>query len=77
MLSYFLSSLIYFYFYENLGEYIKGGSFSERLTAKAEGGEILAHTRWSGGMGYLRRGNRIRDERFVSGRGVIRVSVCV
>jgi hypothetical protein len=38
------------------------------LKAKARG-ESLAHTRWSGGMGYLRRGKRIRDERFGSGRG--------
>jgi len=25
-----------------------------------------AHTGWSGGRGYLRRGRRIRDERLVS-----------
>ena len=28
----------------------------ERLRVKAEGGKILAHTRWTGGRGYLRRG---------------------
>ncbi len=39
------------------------------LKAKAGGDESLAHTRWSGGMGNLRRGKRIRDERFGSGRG--------
>ena len=29
----------------------------------------LAHTVWSGRGGYLRRGKRIRDERFESVRG--------
>ena len=27
------------------------------------------HTRWRGGMGYLRRGKCIREERFGSGKG--------
>jgi hypothetical protein len=36
---------------------------SERLRAKAGGGERLTRTRWSEGRGYLRTG------RFVSGRG--------
>jgi hypothetical protein len=39
------------------------------LRAKAGGGESLAHTRWSGGRGYRRRGKWIRGERFVSGKG--------
>ena len=43
------------------------GVSSERLRAKAEGPESLAHTRWSGGD--LRSGKWIRDERVVSGRG--------
>jgi hypothetical protein len=44
---------------------------SERLKAKARGCEILAHTRWNGGMGYLRSpGGRRYESRGlpVSGR---------
>ena len=33
------------------------------------GRESLSHTRWIGGMKYLRRGEWIGDERFASGRG--------
>jgi hypothetical protein len=36
--------------------------------AKAGGGETLARTRLGGGMGYLRKGTWIRDEKFVSER---------
>ena len=50
------------------------------LRDKSGGGESLTHTRWSVGIGYLRRGKWIRDEKFVSGRGVSsvtsRLSVC-
>jgi len=42
----------------------------ERLRVKAGEGESLTHTRRSVGMGCLRRGKWIRDEKFVSGRGV-------
>jgi hypothetical protein len=52
------------------GIYKLGCRCSERLRGKSGGGETLGHTRWSGGMGYLRRGKWIRDERFVSGRGL-------
>ena len=38
---------------------------SKRLRVEAEGDENLTHSRWSGGMGYLRRGKWIRDEKFV------------
>jgi len=38
----------------------------ERLKAKTEGSESLAHTGLSGGRGDLRRGMRIRGERFES-----------
>jgi hypothetical protein len=49
-----------------LGEYItKWYRCSERLRVEAGGGEFLVHTRWSGGLGYLRRGKWIRDERFI------------
>ena len=48
--------------------YKKGCRCSERLRTKAGGGESLAHTRWSGGRGYLRREKWIGGERFVSGR---------
>ena len=37
----------------------------DRLTAKAGGGESLAHTRWSGGIGYLTRGKWISLRREV------------
>ncbi len=43
--------------------YKKGCRCSESLRAKDEG-ENLTHTRWSGGMGYLRRVKWIRDEKF-------------
>jgi hypothetical protein len=33
--------------------------------AKAGGSKILAHTGWSGGRGYLRRGRRMRGEKVV------------
>ena len=36
---------------------------------KLEGVKASHTLRWSGEMGYLRRGKWIRDERFVSGRG--------
>ena len=37
----------------------------------------VAHTRWSEGRGYLRRGKWIGGERFGSGRGeYVRVSMC-
>jgi hypothetical protein len=35
---------------------------SERLRAKSGKDEILAQTRWSGKIGYLRRGKWISDE---------------
>jgi hypothetical protein len=44
------------------------GVTSESLR-DTSGGEILTiiltHTRWTGGMGHLRRGKWITDERFV------------
>ena len=49
----------------------KPGTFQNMLSnvGKAGEGESLAHTGWSGEMGYLRRGKWIRVEKFVSGRG--------
>ena len=40
----------------------------ERLKAKTGGSKSLAHTGWSRGRGYLRRGKWIGGERFVSVR---------
>jgi hypothetical protein len=45
-----------------------GCRFSERSSTEG-GGEILTHTRCSGGIGYLRSGKWIRDEKFMSERG--------
>jgi hypothetical protein len=36
--------------------YKKGCRCGERLRAKAGGGQIIAHIRWNGGRGDLRRG---------------------
>jgi hypothetical protein len=64
-----LAGLLYRIKRELGGIYKKGCRCYERLRAKAGGGESLEHTRWSGEMGYLRKGKWIRDEKFVSGRG--------
>ena len=39
-----------------------------RVRGTSGGCESLTHTRWIGGMRYLRRGKWIRDEMFVSGK---------
>ena len=51
------------------GEDVKRRRCCERQRAKAGGWRSLAHSRWSGGRGYLRRGKWRGCERFVSGSG--------
>jgi hypothetical protein len=51
------------------GEVVKRRLCCERQRAKGAGWTSLAHTRWSGGRGYLRRVKWRGGERFVSGSG--------